>query len=121
MLGRPADPPDAREQIEADGSFDHVSEAWFLKLDSTIEEVENRTEGGGTIKFPLKLLDRIFEVATDNLYSRQTELRFLACWLQQLRSFKLILRGCTIVQPQVDFTQQEAFWQLSRHEFQVGL
>jgi len=59
MLARPADPADAREQIEADGSYDHVSEAWFLKLDSTIEEVEDRTERGETIKFPLKLLDRI--------------------------------------------------------------
>ena len=46
MLQRPADPPDSREQIEADGSFDHCSEAWFLKLDSTIEEVEYRTERG---------------------------------------------------------------------------
>lgn len=59
MLSRPADPPDAREQIEADGSFDHCSEAWFLKLDSTIEEVENRTENGEKIQFPLKLLDRV--------------------------------------------------------------
>jgi len=59
MLARPSDPPDAREQIESDGSFDHCSEAWFLKLDSTIEEVEDRTERGGKIQFPLKLLDRI--------------------------------------------------------------
>lgn len=59
MLSRPTDPPDAREQIEADGSFDHCSEAWFLKLDSTIEEVENRTETGEKIQFPLKLLDRV--------------------------------------------------------------
>ncbi|HEX4645237.1 MAG TPA: hypothetical protein VH598_06470, partial [Verrucomicrobiae bacterium] len=59
MLSRPADPSDARQQIEADGSFDHCSETWFLKLDSTIEEVESRTENGETIQFPLKLLDRI--------------------------------------------------------------
>jgi len=56
MLSQPADPPDSREQIESDGSFDHCSEAWFLKLDSTIEEIEARDEKP---KFPLKLLDRI--------------------------------------------------------------
>jgi hypothetical protein len=55
-LQRPADPPEAREQVEADGSYDHCSEAWFLKLDSTIEEVEDRGERG---RFPLKILDRI--------------------------------------------------------------
>lgn len=59
MLARPADPADAREQLETDGSFDHCSEAWFLKLDSTIEEVEDRTERGEPIRFPLRLLDRI--------------------------------------------------------------
>lgn len=51
--------PDSREQVEADGSFDHCSEAWFLKLDSTIEEVEYRTERGQPVQFPLKLLDRV--------------------------------------------------------------
>lgn len=56
MLGRPTDPPDSREQLESDGSFDHCSGAWFLKLDSTIEEIEARD---GKPKFPLKLLDRI--------------------------------------------------------------
>src|SRR5439155_5651365 len=59
LLARPADPPDAREQLEADGSYDHCSEAWFLKLDSTIEEVEDRGARGEKPKFPLKLLDRI--------------------------------------------------------------
>src|ERR1041385_8834637 len=59
ILGRPSNPPDARDQVEADGSYDHCSEAWFLKLDSTIEEVEDRGERGETAKFPLKLLDRI--------------------------------------------------------------
>ncbi len=59
MLARPADPQDAREQIPEDGSFDHCSQAWFLKLDSTIEEVEDRTESGEKIVYPLKLLDRI--------------------------------------------------------------
>jgi len=59
MLSRPADPPDAREQNEADGSYDHGSEAWFLKLDATIEEVEYRGERGEQPKYPLKLLDRI--------------------------------------------------------------
>src|SRR6266850_704697 len=59
MLARPSDPADAREQIEADGSYDHCSEPWFLKLDSTIEEVEDRSERGEKIKYPLKLLDRI--------------------------------------------------------------
>lgn len=56
MLSRPADPPDSREQIELDGSFDHCSETWFLKLDSTIEEIEARDQKP---KYPLKLLDRI--------------------------------------------------------------
>ena len=59
MLARPADPPEAREQIAEDGSFDHCSHAWFLKLDSTIEEVEDRVESGKKIPYPLKLLDRI--------------------------------------------------------------
>jgi hypothetical protein len=59
MLDRSGDPPDAREQIQADGSYDHCSDAWFLKLDSTIEEVEDRGERGRKPKFPLKLLDRI--------------------------------------------------------------
>jgi len=59
LLSRPSDPPEAREQLETDGSYDHCSEAWFLKLDSTIEEVENRGERGEKPKFPLKLLDRI--------------------------------------------------------------
>ncbi|MDB6109304.1 MAG: hypothetical protein JWR69_1054 [Pedosphaera sp.] len=59
MLNRPADPPDAREQIAADGSYDHCSEAWFLKLDSTIEEVEDRVERGEKPKLLLKLPDRI--------------------------------------------------------------
>src|ERR1043166_2577874 len=59
MLSRASDPPDSREQNEADGSYDHCSEAWFLKLDSTIEEVEDRHERGQKPKFPLKLLDRI--------------------------------------------------------------
>lgn len=59
MLARSADPTDARDQVEQDGSFDHCSRAWFLKLDSTIEELEFRTENGKSIQFPLKLLDRI--------------------------------------------------------------
>jgi hypothetical protein len=59
MLSRPSDPPDAREQNQSDGSYDHCSEAWFLKLDSTIEEVEYRGEQGEKPQYPLKLLDRI--------------------------------------------------------------
>jgi hypothetical protein len=59
MLSRPSDPPEAREQIQADGSYDHCSQAWFLKLDSTIEEVEDRGERGEKPKYSLKLLDRI--------------------------------------------------------------
>lgn len=59
MLSRPADPADAREQVEADGSYDHCSEAWFLKLDSTVEEIEDRSARGENPKFPLKLIDRI--------------------------------------------------------------
>src|SRR5262249_48033590 len=59
MLRRPADPSDAREQVESDGSFDHGSHAWFLKLDSTIEEVEALADGGREPRLPLKLLDRI--------------------------------------------------------------
>jgi hypothetical protein len=59
LLRQPADPADAREQVEADGSFDHCSEAWFLKLDSTIEEVEYLGEGGRKPRYRLKLLDRI--------------------------------------------------------------
>ena len=59
MLARPADPADARDQVEADGSYDHCSEAWFLKLDSTLEELEDRASRGERPKFPLKLLDRI--------------------------------------------------------------
>jgi len=59
MLALPADPPNAREQVESDGSFDHCSEAWFLKLDSTIEEVEDLEEHGLKPKFALKILDRI--------------------------------------------------------------
>ena len=58
-LGQPSDPPSAREQIEADGSYDHCSHTWFLKVDSTIEEVENRGERGEKPKYPLKLLERI--------------------------------------------------------------
>src|ERR1041385_4772819 len=37
LLARPADPPDAREQVEADGSYDRSSEEWFLKLGSPVE------------------------------------------------------------------------------------
>ena len=59
MLARPADPAAAREQVEADGSYDHCSEVWFLKLDSTMEELEDRASRGEQPKFPLKLLDRI--------------------------------------------------------------
>src|SRR5690349_2117715 len=59
MLSRPSDPPDARQQVEADGSYDHCSHAWFLKVDSTIEEVEDRRERGEKPKYPLKLLERI--------------------------------------------------------------
>jgi hypothetical protein len=59
MLTRPADPADVPEQVEGDGSFDHCSDAWFLKVDSTIEEVEYLTERGKKPKFPLKILDRI--------------------------------------------------------------
>jgi hypothetical protein len=59
MLNRPSDPPEAREQNEADGSYDHCSEPWFLKLDSTIEEIEDRSERGEKPKYALKLLDRI--------------------------------------------------------------
>jgi hypothetical protein len=59
LLGQPADPAGARDQVEADGSYDRCSEAWFLKLDSTIEEVEDRGERGEKPRFPLKLLDRI--------------------------------------------------------------
>jgi hypothetical protein len=59
MLSRPSDPPGTREQIETDGSYDHCSETWFLKLDSTIEEVEDRGERGEKPEYPLKLLDRI--------------------------------------------------------------
>jgi len=50
MLARPSDPADAREQIEADGSYDHCSEAWFLKLDSTVEEIEDRAARGEKAK-----------------------------------------------------------------------
>jgi hypothetical protein len=59
MLARPADPEDARDQVEADGSYDHCSEAWFLKLDATVEELEDRAARGESPKYPLKLLDRI--------------------------------------------------------------
>jgi hypothetical protein len=59
MLARPADPADARDQVEVDGSYDHCSETWFLKLDSTLEELEDRASRGEKPKFPLKLLDRI--------------------------------------------------------------
>jgi len=59
MLARPADPTDAREQVESDGSFDHCSHAWFLKLDATIEESEALADAGQKPRFPLKLLDRI--------------------------------------------------------------
>ena len=59
MLARVADPPDAREQVQADGSYDHCSQSWFLKLDSTIEEIEDRASRGERPKFPLRLLDRI--------------------------------------------------------------
>ena len=59
LLSQPADPPEAREQVEADGSYDHCSQEWFLKLDATIEEVEYRREQGQKPKLPLKLLDRI--------------------------------------------------------------
>jgi hypothetical protein len=59
MLNRPSDPPDTRQQIEADGSYDHCSQEWFLKLDSTIEEVEDRQERGEKPKYALSLLDRI--------------------------------------------------------------
>ena len=59
MLARPADPADARDQVEADGSYDHCSEAWFLKLDATLEELEDRASRGEGPKYPLKLLDRI--------------------------------------------------------------
>lgn len=56
MLAAPADPPDSNDQVEADGSYDHCSDAWYLKVDSTIEEIERR---GELPKLPLKLLDRI--------------------------------------------------------------
>jgi hypothetical protein len=59
MLARPADPQDAREQIQDDGSFDRCSDAWFLELDSTIEEVEAHNDCGEPIRYPLKILDRI--------------------------------------------------------------
>jgi hypothetical protein len=59
MLAQPSDPAHAREQVPEDGSFDHCSHAWFLKLDSTIEEVEDRGENGIPVHLPLKLLDRI--------------------------------------------------------------
>jgi hypothetical protein len=59
MLQQPRDPPDAREQVPEDGSFDHCSDAWFLKLDSTIEEVEDLQERGKSPTYPLKILDRI--------------------------------------------------------------
>ncbi|SPE56509.1 exported hypothetical protein [Verrucomicrobia bacterium] len=59
MLARPADPADARDQVEVDGSYDHCSEAWFLKLDSTLEELEDRASRGEGPKYPLQLLDRI--------------------------------------------------------------
>jgi hypothetical protein len=59
MLARSADPHDAREQIESDGSFDHCSEAWFLKLDATVEELDDRASRGEKPRYPLKLLDRI--------------------------------------------------------------
>src|SRR5206468_41452 len=52
-----ADPPDSREQVESDGSFDHCSNAWFLKLDSTIEELEDLETRGLAPRFPLKLLE----------------------------------------------------------------
>jgi len=59
MLQQPRDPPDAREQVPEDGSFDHCSGAWFLKLDSTIEEVEDLQERGTAPMYALKILDRI--------------------------------------------------------------
>jgi hypothetical protein len=59
MLARPADPEDAREQVAADGSYDHCSEAWFLKLDATVEELEDRAARGESPQYPLRLLDRI--------------------------------------------------------------
>ena len=59
MLARLADPADARQQVESDGSFDHCSHAWFLKLDSTIEEIEALEDAGRKPRFPLRILDRI--------------------------------------------------------------
>jgi hypothetical protein len=59
MLGRPADPDDSREQVASDGSYDHCSDDWFLKLDATVEELEDRASRGEKPKHPLRLLDRI--------------------------------------------------------------
>jgi hypothetical protein len=59
MLSRPADPEDAREQVAADGSYGRYSDEWFLKLDATVEELEDRAARGEEPKHPLKLLDRI--------------------------------------------------------------
>jgi hypothetical protein len=59
MLSQPADPEDAREQFAADGSYDHCSDDWFLKLDATVEELEDRASRGEKPKHPLRLLDRI--------------------------------------------------------------
>jgi hypothetical protein len=59
MLSQPADPEDAREQVAADGSYDHCSDDWFLKLDATVEELEDRASRGEKPKHPLRLLDRI--------------------------------------------------------------
>jgi hypothetical protein len=59
VLQQPRDPADSREQLPEDGSFDHCSDAWFLKLDSTIEEIEDLEERGTAPMYPLKILDRI--------------------------------------------------------------
>lgn len=59
LLDQPADPPGAEEQNPQDGSFDHGSHAWFLKLDSSCEQIEELAAHGKKPALPLKFLDRI--------------------------------------------------------------
>jgi len=59
LLRQPHDPPGCEAQSATDGSFDHCSQAWFLKVDANCEVIEDLAAEGKKPPYPLHFLDRI--------------------------------------------------------------
>jgi len=59
VLAHPEEEPKAEQQDPADGSWGACHEAWFFKVDATIDHLNKPSSAGQIPKYRLRLLDRV--------------------------------------------------------------